>query len=80
MAQDDFGYDLSVAGETNLAKGLKLELEGSMRTQDNAERIDRFVLGAGLSYRLYQSLDKKIAIKANAGLKKSINHLPELIE
>lgn len=67
MAQDDFGYDLSVAGETNLAKGLKLELEGSMRTQDNAERIDRFVLGAGLSYRLYQSLDKKIAIKANAG-------------
>lgn len=67
MAQDDFGYDLSVAGEMKLARGLKLELEGSMRTQDDAERIDRFVLGAGLSYRLYQSLDKKIVIKANAG-------------
>ena len=67
MAQDDFGYDLSVAGETKLARGLKLEFEGSMRTQDDAERIDRFVLGTGLSYRLYQSLDKKIVIKANAG-------------
>ena len=67
MAQDDFGYELSAAGETKLARGLKLELEGSMRTQDNAERIDRFVLGAGLSYRLYQSLDKKLTLKANTG-------------
>lgn len=67
IAQDDFGYDLSVAGETNLYRGLKLELEGSMRTQDNAERIDRFVLGAGISYRLYQSLDKKFSLKANVG-------------
>ena len=67
MAQDDFGYDLSIAGETKIAKGLKFEFEGSMRTQDDAERIDRFVVGAGLSYRLYQSLDKKITLKANAG-------------
>ena len=67
MAQGDFGYDLSVSGETKLVRGLKLEFEGSMRTQDNAERVDRFVLGAGLSYRLYQSLDKKTTIKANAG-------------
>lgn len=67
IAQDDFGYDLSVAGETKLYRGLKLELEGSMRTQDNAERIDRFVLGAGISYRLYQSLDKKFSLKANVG-------------
>ena len=64
---DDFGYELSVAGEAKLYRGLKLELEGSMRTQDDAERIDRFVLGAGLSYRLYQSSDKKLSLKANAG-------------
>lgn len=64
---DDFGYELSVAGETKLYRGLKLELEGSMRTQDNAERIDRFVLGVGLSSRLYQSLDKKFSVKASAG-------------
>ena len=64
---DDFGYELSVAGEAKLYRGLKLELEGSMRTQDNAERMDRFVLGAGLSYRLYQSLDKKFSVKASAG-------------
>ena len=67
MAQDDFGYDLSIAGETKIAKGLKFEFEGGMRTQDDAERIDRFEVGAGLSYRLYQSLDKKITLKANAG-------------
>ena len=36
---DDFGYELSVAGETKLYRGLKLEIEGSMRTQDDAERI-----------------------------------------
>ena len=67
IAQDDFGYDLSIAGETKLAQGLKLEFEGRMRTQDDAERMDRFVVSAGLSYRLYQSLDKKITLKANAG-------------
>ena len=64
---DDFGYELSVAGEAKLYRGLKLELEGSMRTQDDAERIDRFVLGAGLSHRLYQSLDKRFSVKASAG-------------
>lgn len=64
---DDFGYELSVAGETKLYRGLKLEIEGSMRTQDDAERIDRFVVGAGLSYRLYQTLDKRFSVKASAG-------------
>ena len=67
IAQDDFGYDLSIAGETKIVSGLKLEFEGRMRTQDDAERIDRFVVGAGLSYRLYQSLDKRISLKATAG-------------
>ncbi len=64
---DDFGYELSVAGETKLYRGLKLEIEGSMRTQDDAERIDRFVVGAGLSYRLYQTLDKRFSVKSGAG-------------
>lgn len=67
FAQDDFGYDLSVAGETKLAKGLKIEVEASMRTQDDAKKIDRYVVGAELSYRLFQTDDKKFDIKANAG-------------
>ena len=64
---DDFGYELGISGETKIASGLKLEFEADMRTQDDAEKIDRYTLGAGLSYRLYQTEDKKFSIKANAG-------------
>ena len=68
MAQsDDFGYELGIEGETKLATGLKLEFEGSMRTQDDAERIDRYVAGIGISYRLFQTSDKAFSIKANLG-------------
>jgi len=69
IAQDDFGYDLSVGGETKLLNisGLKLEFEGNVRTQDNAKKIDRYVLGVGLSYRLYQNLTKSFSVKANVG-------------
>ena len=63
---DDFGYDLSIEGETKLASGLKLELEAGMRTQNDATKIDRYTLGAGLSYKLYQTSDKKFDIKADA--------------
>lgn len=64
---DDFGYDLSIEGETKLARGLHLGLEAGMRTQDDAKKIDRYTVGAALDYRLYQSPNKKLTIKANAG-------------
>lgn len=64
---DDFGYELSVEGEKKIAKGLKLELSTSMRTQDDAERMDRYVVGTGLSYKFYSNPEKTLSIKANAG-------------
>ena len=68
MAQtDDFGYELGIEGETKLAKGLKLEMEAGMRTQDDGNKIDRYVVGAGLSYRLYQSDNKKFSVKTGLG-------------
>ncbi len=65
---DDFGYELAAEGETKLAKGLKLAVEGTMRTQDDAKKIDRFTLGAAISKRLYQSADKKFSTKASTGV------------
>lgn len=68
LAQDDdFGYDLSVEGETKIASGLKLEMEAGMRTQNDAEDIDRYTVGAALSYKLYQTTDKKFSLKSSAG-------------
>lgn len=64
---DDFGYELGIESEIKLMSGLKLSLEAGMRTQDDAEKIDRYTVGAGLSYRLYQTSDKKLNVKANAG-------------
>jgi len=64
---DDFGYELGIEGETKLTKGLKLEFDGSMRTQDDAKKIDRFTVGAAISKRLYQTTDKKFSAKASVG-------------
>lgn len=69
FAQDgnDFGLDFGVEAETKLAKGLKLNLEGGVRTQDKTKSIDRYSLGLGLSYKLFSSADKKFDLKANLG-------------
>ena len=67
LAQEDFGYDLSIGGETKITKGYKLEMEASMRTQNDARDIDRFVLGAGVSRRLWQNTDKTLSVKATVG-------------
>lgn len=64
---DDFGYELSVEGETKIAKNLKLEISAAMRTQDNAERIDRYIVGIGLSYKLFSNEAKTLDIKVNGG-------------
>ena len=59
FAQDDFGVDFSVEGEHKLAKGLKLNITGDVRTQDNSRRIERYAVGAGLSYKFWSSADKR---------------------
>lgn len=69
FAQDgnDFGLDFGLEAEKKLAKGLKLDLEGGVRTQDNTKSIDRYSLGLGLSYKLFSTVDKKFELKANLG-------------
>lgn len=67
-AQDDFGYDLSIGGETKIAKGYKLDIEASMRTRNDAKDLDRFIVGTGVSFRLWQSKDKKLSVKRTTGV------------
>lgn len=64
---DDFGYELGISGEKKIASGLKFGLDASMRTQDDAEKIDRYTVGAELSLRLFQTKDKRFSLKANTG-------------
>lgn len=85
---DDFGYELGVNAEKKIASGLKFGLDASMRTQDDAEKIDRYSVGADLSMRLFQSKDKRFSLKANAGfeylwtqqLKDSIAHFDDVLD
>ena len=69
QAQDknDFGYDLSVEGETSIVKGWKLNLEGAIRTQDDAKQVERLTLGASVSRKFFQTKDKKLSLKAAVG-------------
>ena len=64
---DDFGYELGLEGETKIADNLKLELAAEMRTQDDAQRIDRYMVGAGLSYKLFSNKAKTFSVKMNGG-------------
>ncbi len=64
---DDFGYEVGLEGETKIADNLKLELAAEMRTQDNAQRIDRYMVGAGLSYKLFSNKEKTFSVKVNGG-------------
>ena len=64
---DDFGLDFGLEAEKKLAPGLKLSLEGGVRTQDNTKSIDRYTLGLGLTYKFFSTANKKFELKANAG-------------
>ncbi len=64
---DDFGYDLSISGETKIVNNLKLEIYAGMRTQDDAKKTDRFTVGGELAYKLYTNQEKTFNVKANAG-------------
>ena len=79
---DDFGYDISLAAETRLAKGLKLEVDAAMRTQDDAKKIDRYTVGAELSYRLIAAKKRQpVSLKVNGGFEYLwTNHLAEVTD
>ena len=62
---DDFGLDLSVGAEKELLPGFDVNLEANMRTQDNSKRIERYVLGADLSYKFLNT--KKFDMKVSGG-------------
>lgn len=59
LIAQDFG--LGVSADHKLAKGLKLQLEAEVRTQDCVQSLERWAFDVGLSYRLASSL------KADAG-------------
>lgn len=64
---DDFGLDLGVGAEKKLAKGVNLEVELGVRTQDNTKEVERWSAGLGLDFKLYSSASKKFDLKASAG-------------
>lgn len=63
LAQNDFGLDFELATERKIYSGMKLNLAGGVRTQDNSSRIDRYSLGAGISYKIYSNTSKTFSAK-----------------
>ncbi len=62
---DDFGIDLSIGAEKELLPNLELSVEGNMRTQENTRRIERYIIGAELSYKFLNT--KKFDMKVSGG-------------
>lgn len=62
---DDFGIDLTIGAEKELFPDLELSVEANLRTQENSQRIERYVLGADLSYKFINT--KKFDMKVSAG-------------
>lgn len=62
---DDFGVDISIGAEKELLPDLELSIEGNLRTQENTQRIERYVVGAELSYKFLNT--KKFDMKVSGG-------------
>ncbi len=62
---DDFGIDVSLGAEKELLPDLEISVEGDLRTQENSQRIERYVLGAELSYKFFNT--KKFDMKVSGG-------------
>ena len=62
---DDFGVDFSLGAEKELLPDLEISVEGNLRTQENSQRIERYVLGAELSYKFFNT--KKFDMKVSGG-------------
>ena len=64
---DDFGGELSVEVEKKIKPGLSVEAGISFRSQDDSKDMERFMASIDLSYRLFQTRDKKFNIKSSIG-------------
>lgn len=64
---DDMGVWLEAGVEKKLYKGLEAGIETDMRLQDNAGELDRWGVGASLSYRLYRNEAKTFVVKTEIG-------------
>lgn len=62
---DDFGVDISVGAEKELLPDFEISVEGNLRTQDNTQRAERYLLGAELSYKFLNT--KKFDMKVSGG-------------
>ena len=62
---DDFGVDFSIGAEKELLPDLEINVEGNLRTQDNSQRVERYLLGAELSYKFLNT--KKFDMKVSGG-------------
>ena len=62
---DDFGLDISLGAEKELLPGLDLDIEGNLRTQENSQHIERYLIGASLSYKFLNT--KKFDMKVSGG-------------
>lgn len=62
---DDFGIDITIGAEKKLLPDLELSVEGNLRTQDDTKRVERYVIGADLSYKFLNT--KKFDMKVSGG-------------
>ncbi len=77
---NDFGLSFNLGLEKKIVPGFSFELESELRTQDNSSMIERIMVGGGLSYRFYQSMDRRFSIKAGAGFQFIWRQVPSSIE
>lgn len=63
--KNDFGLDFTLATEKRVCKGLGLEVEANLRTQDDSNALERWGIGADLGWKVYNS--KKFDLKLSAG-------------
>ena len=65
--KNDFGLSFNLGAEKKIKPGFSVEFEGELRTQDNSSMIERISLGAGLNYRLFQTMDRRFSLKVGLG-------------
>lgn len=64
---NDFGLSFNLGLEKKIVKRLSLNLEAEARTQDNTSKMERWMVGANLQYKFFQTLDKRFSLKAGVG-------------
>ncbi len=75
---DDFGLNISVGAEKDLLPGLELGVNAEMRTQDDTKRVERYLLGAELGYKFYNT--KTFDMKVSGGFEYMWIQKPEEVK